>query len=312
MKLFVLGKRASITHWLEDCVAALIAEGHEVRVGVTRDPRLSLGLDTLAEGPRAAALAKVVRRFGPDLILAIGAYHIPPAILRAVTAVPGRPPLVGWVGDIFTEAARASAALLDTAAYTDTGLKARHESLGFPGKALYLAHAVNPHLAAPAARPRRPMMLFVANPTPLRRAVICALSEPMVIMGPAWAKFDRVAHEIHARRVAPSELAGLYASHLAALNIRNEGNVLDGLNQRNFAPYLFSTPVVTEAQADLAAAFEPGQEVLVYRTGEELVDIYARLQGAPLEAAAIADRGRRRVLAEHTYGRRLQSLLDRL
>lgn len=313
MRIFVLGKVASITHWLEDCVAAWRAEGHEVRVGATRNPRLALALETLALSPRigspmARALAAAVRRFSPDLILAIGAYHVTPAVLEAISALRGRAPVIGWVGDIFSEEAGGAAGRLDAVAYTDTGLLARHQAFGFTSRAFYLPHAVNPHTPPPAAAGRRPMMVLIANPTPHRRAVVGALTAPMVLVGPAWTPFEGVAHQIDARRAAPGELAGLYAGHLAALGIRNELNVLDGLNQRNFDPCLFATPVVAEDQADLAACFDPGREVLVWRTPEELDAIYGRLRAFPDEAAAIGERARRRVLADHSYARRLETL----
>jgi spore maturation protein CgeB len=316
VRIFILGKVASITNWLEDCAAALRAEGHEVRVGATRDPRVSVALETLAlspiiGSPMAAALARAVRRFAPDLILAIGAYHIPRAILSAVAAIPGRAPLVGWVGDRFDSGAAGSAALLDAVAYVDTALVAVHGSLGFAPGAFYLPHAVDPHIAS-SARERRPLMILIANPTDHRRAVVAGLTAPMVLHGPAWTAFPGVAHEIHRGRVPRANLAGLYAGHLAALNIRNERNVLDGLNQRSFEPCLHATPVVAEDQADLAACFEPGTEVLVWRTPAELDAVYARLRAEPAEAAAIGERGRRRVLADHTYARRLETILARL
>lgn len=310
MRIFVLGKVASVTNWLEDCVAALRADGHEVRVGATRNPRISLAIENLTlspaiGSPMAGAIARAVRRFSPELILAFGAYHIPRVILESVGAITGRAPMIGWVGDVYDENAGASAAPFDAVAYTDTALVARHASLGFAGRAIWLPHAVNPHVTLPGPRTRRPMMVLIANPTAHRRAVVDGLDAPMALYGPAWTRSAGVDHRIHARRVAPAELPALYAGHLAALNIRNELNVLDGLNQRNFAPCLVATPVVAEHQPDLAACFEPGREVLAWRGSEELNAIYARLRAEPAEAAAIGERARRRVLADHTYGKRL-------
>jgi spore maturation protein CgeB len=66
--------------------------------------------------------------------------------------------------------------------------------------------------------------------------------------------------------------------------------------------------VVAEDQPDLAACFEPGAEVVVWRDIAELNETYERLRRAPQSAAAIGARGRRRVLADHTYARRLEAL----
>lgn len=312
MRLAILGKIGSVINWLEACVHALRAEGHAVHVGATRNPAYhraieDLLLDEALGAPMAEGIARGVRRFAPDLILVIGAYEVPPPILRRVAALPGRPPFYAWIGDQFSRPSGPVAALFDAIAYTDSGLVARHRTWGFEPPALYLPHAVDPFAAAVARARRRKLMVFVANPTGHRRAVIEAVAEPLAIYGPAW-KRSAAGHEVHARRVSPREVLRLYARHLAALNIRNEHNVLFGLNQRNFDPYVSATPVVTDGQPDLAACFDEGSEVLVYRSAEELNDLYAALRREPERAAAVGERGKKRVLAKHTYSRRLQTL----
>lgn len=309
MKIFVIGKAASITHWLEDCVAALRGDGHEVAVGIVRDPAVQIAIERLFHPAMARILARRIHRFSPDLILAIGAYHAPSAILEQIAALPSRAPLVGWVGDLFSPDARRAASLLDRVAYTDSGLEALHRDMAFPSHAFYLPHAVNPHGAILMARKREPSMVFVGNPTVHRRAVIEAVRAPLSIHGPGWSRRGGGVHDIHAGRVKAAALGGLYAGHLAALNIRNERNVLIGLNQRNFQPYLTGTVVVTDAQPDLTRCFEPGKEVFAYRDTEHLNAVYERLRRTPEEAAAVGEKGRRRVLADHTYGQRLKTLM---
>jgi spore maturation protein CgeB len=313
LRVALLGKVGSVIHWLEDCAGALRAEGHQVHVGITRNPLFSRSIEDALlweqiGAPMAKGIAGAIRRFGADVILAIGAYEIPYPILAQVASIPDRPPFYAWIGDVFSEAGRRVAALFDAMAYTDSGLVDRHRRLGFATSAIYLPHAVNPHAAPPSPDGRRrKAMVFVANPTDHRRSVIEAVTGPLVIYGPGWPR-RHGRHEIHARRVSPRELWRLYASHFAALNIRNEHNVLFGLNQRNFDPYVFATPVVTDDQPDLAGCFDEGSEVLVWRSAEELDALYARLLREPREAAIVGERGKKRVLADHTYSRRLESL----
>ncbi len=316
MKIFVLDKRGSVVHWAEDAIAGFRAAGHAVRFGVTRDPRLSRAVEQVLLArclgvPRAAGICRAIRRFSPDLILAVGPYRMPPVILEQVAALPGRPPLVGWVGDRFSPAEGRAAALLDAVAYTDSGLVALHHTLRLGCRAAYLPHAANPRLdpgtAAPAARV--PRLVFVANPTEHRRAVVAQVQAPMALYGPGWRRRSATHHEVHARLVGTRELAQIYRSYLAVLNVRNEHNVLAGLNQRHFDPYLAATPVLADDQPDLAGCFEIGREVLMYRDAAELNELYARLQHEPGYAAAIGARGRRRVLAEHTYAHRLETLV---
>lgn len=317
MRVFALGKVASITHWLEDFVVALRHQGHEVEVGATRDPRLSQAIEVLTlspaiGSPMAALLARRVRRFAPDLIVAIGAFHIPPVVVETIAAIRGRAPFVGWVGDLFEEAAASAGALLDLVAYTDSGLAARHQAFGIRSEAIFLPHAVNPYRTQPNISRRNERMVFVASPTAHRRSVVRSLAAPISLYGRGWTAFPGVDHDVHPRRVKPRALGDLYARHLAAFNVRNEHNVLAGLNQRNFDPYLFDTPVVTDDQGDLERCFAPGEEVLVYRDAEELNDLYGKLRSDRAWAASLGASGRRRVLADHTYARRLETMIHSL
>jgi spore maturation protein CgeB len=66
--------------------------------------------------------------------------------------------------------------------------------------------------------------------------------------------------------------------------------------------------VVTDHQADLERCFEPGREVLAWLDLDQLNAMHARLIADPDYAADIGQAGRRRVLAEHTYSRRLEAL----
>lgn len=314
MRILVIGKVASVTHWLEDCVAAWRAEGHRVRVAASRNPALPLAIETLllsasAGAPSARRIAAGARAFSPDLIVVIGAYHAPPVILEHLAAWPARPPVLGWVGDRFDATAAGSAALLDAVLYTDRGLLARHDQFAFGGRAYYLPHAANPFANSPAGPRREGRMVFIGNPTDHRRAVVRGLRAPIALYGPGWTKNPGVAHQIVARRIGPHKVRRLYQRHLAALNIPNEINVMTGLNQRNFDPCLAGAPVVAEHQADLEACFEPGREVLVFRDVDELNAIHDRLLADPAEAARIGEAGRSRVLADHTYGRRLEAMM---
>ena len=310
MKIFLIGKSASITHWLEDAAGGFRAAGHEVAIGFARRPWLSAAVERALEGAFTASIVRRIGQFEPELILAVGGFHVPPGMLEAVASIRGRAPLIGWVGDLFDETARAAAALYDTVNYTDSGLEALHRTLGFTTPARFAPHAVNPAGAdqvSPAAD-RQARMVFVANPTPHRRAVVAALTCPIALYGPTWRATAGVDHAIHAARVAHGRLRALYQGHTMALNIRNERHVLSGLNQRNFEPCVAGAALITDDQPDLQRCFEPGAEVLAWRNIDELNAIHERLLRAPAEAAAIGEGGRRRVLAEHTYGRRLEVL----
>jgi spore maturation protein CgeB len=319
VKVFVIGKVGNITHWVEDAVAGFRAAGHEVRLGVTRNPALSrpvgrLLLSAALGVPRARWIERDIRRFRPDIILAIMPYVMPPSIIERVAAMPDRPPLFGWEGDVFREPDRHIADLLDLVAYTDSECVELHRRMGFAARTILLPHAATPRPIdrVPPATARRNQMLFVASRTARRATLISGMAEPICLYGPGWRDFAAGSHEVHPTRVTDTRLARLYPAHLAALNITNEANLLAGLNQRNFTPYLSATPVLTDAQADLERCFDPCREVLVFRDRPELDDHYARLRRESGLANAIGQRGRARLLAEHLYAHRLQSLATHL
>ena len=314
MKILVIGKVASITNWLEDCVSAWRADGHEVAVAASRNPAVSpaiekVGLARFIGAPLARRIRRSAELFSPDLIVVIGAYHVPRVILEEVGSLPGRAPMIGWVGDLFDAGAEKSAALLDLVAYTDSGLLSLHREQAFSSPARYLPHATGQNMVEPTSAERKTSMVFVGNPTGHRRAIVSGLRSPMVLYGPGWLAEGRVSHEIVARRIAKAALPQIYGGHLAALNIRNEHNVLDGLNQRNFEPCLADCAVVAEQQADLELCFDPGREVLVYDDIDQLNAIQEHLVADPEWAMAIGRAGHRRVLADHTYARRLKSIV---
>jgi spore maturation protein CgeB len=310
LKIAVAGKAGSITHWLEDVAAAWRADGHEVRLAITRRPWLAAQAEAALAPVIAERLRASLRRFQPDLIVVIGGYHIPEVLLEAISSLPGRAPLAGWVGDVFTPEDAGRARLYDAVGYADSALLALHRQWALAGEALYLPHAVDPGVAPPdrAFEGRDPRMVFVANPTPLRRAVVSRIEAPIAVFGPGWRASDGTTHDIHPRRVAARRVPTIYGGHRAALNIRNELNVLSGLNQRNFEPCLAGAALLTDDQPDLESCFESGSEVLVWRDADELNALYQRVLRETDFAVRVAEAGRARVLAQHTFAHRLVSL----
>lgn len=314
MRICVLGKRRSVTGWLEATAAAWRDAGHAVLPVIFRDSRLHPALERALfspriGAPRTAALVRRVRTFAPDLIVAVDAFATPLSLLTELRATPGLPPLFGWVGDSFDETAIPQANAFSVVGYTDSGFLALHAKHGLRAEAFYLPHAANPMLAGnpAAAGPRNETMVFVANRTPHRLATLQQVREKLVLYGAGWQAMQGGIHEVHLHRVPVEGLGAIYRAHRAVLNIRNETHVLAGLNQRNFDPYLCGAVVVTDPQTDLERCFAPGTEVLVWHEAAEIDALASRLRQNPAWAAEIAERGRRRVLAEHTYAARLAS-----
>ena len=81
-------------------------------------------------------------------------------------------------------------------------------------------------------------------------------------------------------------------------------------NLRLFEATGVGTLLVTDWKENLQEMFEPGQEVLTYRTPAECAALVQHYSNQPQEAAGIGCEGQRRTLREHTYARRMQELMD--
>lgn len=315
MKVLLFGKTRNAFHLIEDVADDLRAAGHDVAVFAHRGNKLQKLLEPALLSPRLGVpqgvlLTRAVRRFAPDLVVALGPYHwLPPTVFERLAAMPQRPPIAAWVCDRF--GAGAVADCFDIVAYTDSGFLDLHRQFGFRPTSLFLP------LAAPRPSPEPPpgdgqrqdQLAFVASATRARRALLAQVAEPIALFGPDWRTTQELAHHTHtARRIGATELAGIYRSHMGALNIRHEGNVINGLNQRHFAPYMQATPVLSDPQPDIAHCFDPGSEILVYRDAEELNGLIAALRRDPERARRIGEAGERRVRAAHTYVHRVATL----
>jgi spore maturation protein CgeB len=296
---------------LEDAADAFRGDGHDVTLGIVRHPTLGQTVRRALVQPMAAEIADRAARFAPDLVLAIGGFHAPAGVIEALRERRIAAPIVGWVGDAFGAEAAPLAAIYDLVAHTDSDLEARHRALGFASPAVWLPHAANPHRKRPRTS-RSADMVFVAAASPERRRIVEALAEPVVLYGPGWSRLAPRGHRVRGGRVSHHRLGAIYAAHAASLNIRNAANVVAGLNQRNFDPYLFGAAVIGDDQPDLARCFEPGVETLVFRSIAELDALHAKLKRDATWTAGIAAKGLARIQAEHTFAHRLLALMRAL
>ena len=67
---------------------------------------------------------------------------------------------------------------------------------------------------------------------------------------------------------------------------------------------------MVDRQQDVLRLFKPGQDLVVFNNVKELQDLVGYYLQHPKEAKAIAERGRKKVLAKHTYQHRIQEILD--
>jgi spore maturation protein CgeB len=81
-------------------------------------------------------------------------------------------------------------------------------------------------------------------------------------------------------------------------------------NLRLFEATGVGTLLVTDWKKNLHEMFEPGKEVVSYRTPEECVEMIQYYLEHDEEREAIARAGQQRTLRDHTYSKRVQELVD--
>jgi spore maturation protein CgeB len=124
---------------------------------------------------------------------------------------------------------------------------------------------------------------------------------------PRWA--DPAVRPAHlGRYIVKEEKSRIFGEGLACLNSMSlaEG---DSLNCRAFEIAGAGGLQLIEHRPVIEQCFEPGKEVLSYRTYEELVEHIAWAKRLPAEAQKVRAAGARRALAEHTYRHRLERML---
>lgn len=159
-------------------------------------------------------------------------------------------------------------------------------------------------------------VVFVGARYPDRTRLVMSLHErgvPVRAYGRDWSRHpvDRIRtwdlrrpRVPSAREVTRSTAFGLTAGAVAALNSHSDQ---DGFTMRTYElPGTGSLQLID--RPDVEALYEPGREVLVFNDLDELVALCERARVDRSWAQRVAERGRARTLAEHTFDHRVPLL----
>jgi spore maturation protein CgeB len=98
---------------------------------------------------------------------------------------------------------------------------------------------------------------------------------------------------------------------LSEINFNCTSKQMKGaVNQRVFDVPATASFLLTDRREQLENLFEPGREVICYASPEEATELVARYLEHPEEKRGVIKAARRRVLAEHCYEHRLQTLIS--
>jgi hypothetical protein len=95
--------------------------------------------------------------------------------------------------------------------------------------------------------------------------------------------------------------------------VNHHGNVAPfANNMRLYEATGTGALLITDWKENMPDMFEPGKEVVCYRSNEECIELVQYYLEHEEERAAIARAGQERTLRDHTYARRIEELIDLL
>jgi spore maturation protein CgeB len=313
----------------EYLAAALRSHGHEVTLFDHRSfllpGRIRARSPRLERWDRARlnrAFLALARRVRPEQVIVNQGMTIASDAIRALVAEGVR--CVNWFADF---PAQFEDGLLAAPAYDAFHLgsswaAARHRDAGH-ARAAWLPFACDPGIHAPdaadgAAARGTGRVVFVGSHYPERQILLRHLRGlPIDVWGPGWeraATDPHIAPMLRGGALRPAAWRALYAGAAAVLNIHYgafgpasaSGEMA---NTKVFEILGCGALQVVDRQMDAMRLFREDEHLLAFSSGEELRARVEQVLADPARARAVAQAGRRAVLAGHTYADRARVLL---
>jgi len=105
------------------------------------------------------------------------------------------------------------------------------------------------------------------------------------------------------------EKAKVFHNSIAVLNNMHPAEI-EGVNARLFEATACGAITVSEFKSELPKMFDLDREVLAFRTYDELLSTLRGLVAGELGGREIGDAASRRCHSDHTYGQRLETLIE--
>ena len=291
------------------------------------------GLERLLEANRQdnLDLVRVCARERPDVVLLIrGDVYLPETIHHLTEQLAA--PVLNWCGDdpSWFPNILGSLRLYTRFFIVDPSYLPLARQMGAKDPR-YLPHAADPAAYQPyalSAQEKEALacdVIFVGDsrhvmghlPENWHRAetveAVARLGVDLRVYGKGWESLPEhytVKESIRGRSLLPAErVARSYRAARIVLNVHHP-QLPEGCNQRTFeAPACEAFSLVDE-RSELGNLLAPGAEVAVFSDVDDLKAKLRHYLADDSERAAIAARGRERVLAEHTYTHRMKALLE--
>jgi spore maturation protein CgeB len=322
MRILVVGKRGGILHWFENVMDAFsgihdvetraFCVNHAGYIEKFWKNLIKRCSRSLLDEIISEQFAKQMEQFRPDVVLIVDYFYIPEILFEVLAERKQSSFVAWWIGDLFDRKLLSKYGCVDKFLFTDSYFIDYAADGGIHNTG-YLPLAFNPNIfRLNNTGERNPRLAFVGAYAENRAMLLSQVQNPVLVVGKKWDRLGSTHHEIRSRRVEIRQVAQIYNQHIGVLNIKNSGNVVNGLNMRTFDAPACGCVVINDQLGDLERCFEIGKEVLVYGCPEELNEHYDRIVRDDSVRNQIAEAGRRRVLAEHQYRHRILSILAEL
>lgn len=258
--------------------------------------RIRTALPWTPEGRRERALLEAVRSFRPDTLIVIRGFPHRAGTLRRCRLL-GVRSLVGWYveGPLEPGFPETESRLYDRYYCIHTEIDpAYRERIGW-----LPSYGLDTLNFSRLRWPRKPQtrIVFVGTPTERRVRFLEALrSLPLELWGPKWSKVASLAAFHRGDFVWGSQLNALYNDSAIVLNLASWDRHLSGMTQRIVEIPASGAFMLTDDAPEVRELFEPGREMDVFATPQDLRLQCERYLTDATRREEIADFGHRRAL----------------
>jgi len=257
------------------------------------------------------------------LILILWGNTLSPELLLSLKKETGAHLVTWWVDDPFRHHVESLIPLYDFFFVFDRSYLAPLKKHGAQ-EARFLPCACDETVYTPRRLTPREQALYASDIAlvawyyPDRARIVQALSDfDLKIWGRHWtspdarAFFGGIPHQLAAgdHFVRDVVAAKIYSATKIGLNTHSDQTRQGGLNTRAFELLASGAFQLMDAVDGMEEMLEPNQEVVIYRSPEEARELARYYLTHAGEKQRIAERGRWRVLSQHTYLHRVQTLL---
>lgn len=188
------------------------------------------------------------------------------------------------------------------------------KSLNIPAEQLF--EGMNPFWHKPICEQANEEVIIAGSFYDYRQYLTKKLIDKNIELGlygpplPTWC--DPHIKRLHKNKyVVKEEKAKIFGQGLAVLN-STAMSEFDSVNCRAFEIAGCGGLQILENRSSITSCFEPGKELLVYNTFDELLDLIERAKKYPAEMKLIRENGIKRAHSDHTYEKRLNYILSKL